>query len=60
MKNNNLVIYTYQNKDGKSINKPQVISKIEKIIPYHQKTKSNCSFTNKTQLKNCLTVPNQP
>lgn len=60
MKNNNLVIYTYQNKDGKSINKPQVISKIEKIIPYHQKTKSNFSFTNKTQLKNCLTVPNQP
>ena len=60
MKNNNLVIYTYQNKDGKSINKPQVISKIEKNIPYHQKTKSNFSFTNKTQLKNCLTVPNQP
>ena len=58
MKCSNLTIYTYEKKNGKTVNGTQVITKIPKVSVIHRKTKSISTF-NKTASKGCMTVPNQ-
>ena len=58
MKCSNLTIYTYEKKNGKTVNGTQVITKIPKVSVIHRKTKS-ISTLNKTASKGCMTVPNQ-
>ena len=58
MKCSNLTIYTYEKKNGKTVNGTQVITKIPKVAVIHRKTKS-ISTLNKTASKGCMTVPNQ-